>query len=252
MVEKLFEHGLQYLIYGLELGLLILLLRRRRRSRLATLCGYVFLLFAADGVARPYVLYHYGLESTTYRYFYYVTDALITLGAFVVVCSFFRRACAEEKRLWGLIRIFLVFVLIFVPGTTLIYLSRNSNQIQAIGDPFIYVFSQNLYFACLILNTLLYLMMQQIECADDELGLLVCGMGLQFAGPAASLALVHLTAGQPYAMSLAELIDPLCTLGMLLTWLYAVSGAEKTVPAFSAEGFGQGETVAHVSFSRAS
>jgi hypothetical protein len=251
MVEKLLDIVLQYSGYGLELSLLVLLLWRRPRTRLAALCGYVFLLFAVDGVGRPYILYHYGLESSQYRYFYYVTDASITLGAFLLVCSFLRRACTEEKRLWGFTRLFLAFVFILVPGITLVTLSRNSGQIGVRGTPFVYEFSQNLYFTCLILNTLLYLMMQKIECADDELGLLVCGMGIQFAGPAASSALVVLTGQEQFATSLNTLIIPLCNLGMLCTWLYAVSRAGKTVPAFSAGRFGKGEMVASASLSGA-
>ena len=71
--------------------------------------------------------------------------------------------------------------------------------------------------------------MQQIDSADDQLGLLVCGMGIQFAGPAAGLALAHLTPGLRLAQSLWTYLHPLCTVGMVLTWLYAVSKAEKPV-----------------------
>jgi hypothetical protein len=74
-----------------------------------------------------------------------------------------------------------------------------------------------------VLTTLLYLLMQQIGSRDEELELLVCGMGMQFAGPAASWALITLTQREGYSVSLLRFIVPLCTLGMLLTWLYAVA-----------------------------
>jgi hypothetical protein len=74
-----------------------------------------------------------------------------------------------------------------------------------------------------VLNTLLYILMQQLNSADDELGLLVCGIGIQFAGPAASLALYHLTGGPPYIRSLTYLVIPACTLAMLLIWFYAIA-----------------------------
>jgi hypothetical protein len=76
---------------------------------------------------------------------------------------------------------------------------------------------------------MLYILMQQIETADDELGLLVSGVGIQFAGPAASLALLHLTLGHASSKFLVQLIMPLCTLGMLLTWFYAVGRARGVV-----------------------
>jgi len=73
-----------------------------------------------------------------------------------------------------------------------------------------------------VLNTLLYLLLQQIDSADDQLGLLVCGVGIQFAGPAATLALLHLTANEGFARLLTTLVMRLCTLGMLLVWAYAI------------------------------
>jgi hypothetical protein len=247
MVEKLLEFGVQYLIYFLELGLLVLLLRRKPRGQLAGLCAYVSLLFVVDAVGRPFVLNRYGLDSPQYGYFFYLTDALLVLGAFLLVCSFFRRACAKEEKLWRSTRLFLVFVLILVPGITLNALSHNYDQFFT--KNFIYEFSQNLYFTCLILNTLLYLLMQQIESADYELGLLVCGMGIQFAGPAASFALQHLTSGQDGYAKLHDLIAPFCTLGMLLTWLYAISKAGRTVPVFAAGRPGKALATAEVSLS---
>ena len=65
-------------------------------------------------------------------------------------------------------------------------------------------------------------MLQQIESTDDELGLLVCGVGIQFAGPAATMALYHLTTGQPISAALTSYMLPVCTLGMLAVWAYAI------------------------------
>jgi len=233
MVDRVLALGVQYSIYSLELFLLAFLLRRKLSSRLAGLSVYVSLLFVVDAVIRPFVLNLYGLKHALYFYVFWLTDDLLVLGAFLLVCSFFRRACAKEEKLWRFTRLFLVFVLILVPGITLNSLWQHSSQIASqIASSFVFEFSQNLYFTCLILNTLLFLMMQQIESQDYELGLLVCGLGLQFAGPAASFALLHLTSGQDGYERLHDLIGPLCTLGMLLTWLYAISKAGKTASVY--------------------
>ena len=58
--------------------------------------------------------------------------------------------------------------------------------------------------------------------ARDELELLVCGMGIQFAGPAANFALMYLTPGSHFFMSVMQYVGPLCTLGMLGLCFYAV------------------------------
>src|SRR5713226_239832 len=216
MAINLAHYGVQYAVYLLELILVVFLVARGRWRRLSSLFVYLILLFAVDGVARPYVLYRYGIRSGEYA-------------------SFFWRACAKERNLWHSIRLLLVFVFIIVLGVSFISLSRNYKHLF---PSFIIEFGQNLYFSCLVLNTLLYLLLQQLQSQDDELGMLVCGTGIQFAGPAATLALFHLSAGQGYARVLTTFIQPLCTLGMLLTSFYAVGRVYKpaAVPVVKREG----------------
>lgn len=226
MLSSLLHAGFYYLVQGLVLGLLIFLIYKRLWKRLIAVTGYLFALFLIDGVGRSYVFYHFGIASHEYAYFYWLTDVGLALGAFLLICVFFQRACAKEEKMWRFLRLFLVFVFMLVLGISAFSLSRNYEHLFS---RFIVEFQQNLYFTCLVLNTLLYIMMQQMETADDELNLLVCGMGLQFAAPAANLALVFLTHGQQYANELMTIVSPLCTLGMLLTWFYAVARLPKTV-----------------------
>jgi hypothetical protein len=121
--------------------------------------------------------------------------------------------------MWRYIRLSLAFVCVLVVGISGLFFSHIYGNLLT---DFIFEFNQNLYFTCLVLNTLLYLLLQQIDSADDQLGLLVCGVGIQFAGPTATLALLHLTASEGFAQLLTTLIMRLCTLGMLLVWAYAI------------------------------
>jgi len=219
LTVQYFNVGVQYAVYFLEAGLLAYLAVRHRARGVLSVFLYLSFLLAADGVGRPYVLYRYGYSSNEYAYFYWLTDVLLTLGAFLLVCAFFRRACVREQKVWRSVRLLLAFVFILTLGISLFTLSRNYDQLFT---KFIVEFQQNLYFTCLVLNTLLYILMQQIERTDEELSLLVCGLGIQFAGPAANFALVHLTPGERYASALYPYLGPLCTLGMLLTWFYAL------------------------------
>jgi len=219
MKDTVLSFGLQYVIYGLEVCVIAALFCRARWKRLTSPFLYVIWLAAIDILARPYMFHHYGLNSKVYAYFYWLSDVALALAAFALVGAFFRRACESEERMWRFLRLLLSFIFILVLGISSFTLLRNYDHLFT---TFIYEFGQNLYFTCLVLNTLLYLLMQQLESTDDELGLLVCGMGIQFAGPAACLALLYLTSGQHYAKSLIGLISPLCTFGMLVTWLYAV------------------------------
>ncbi len=218
-MTELVIQGIRYATYALEACVLTYLLVQGQWKRLGSLSVYVAAILLADA-SRSYVLHAHGLASPQYAYCYYLTDFLLTLGAFLLVCSFFHRACLREEKIWRFIRLLLVFVFVIVLGISWFSLSRDYKQIITW---FIVEFEQNLYFTCLVLTTLLYLLMQQIGSRDEELELLVCGMGMQFAGPAAGWALVTLTQREEYSASLQRFIVPLCTLGMLLTWLYAVA-----------------------------
>jgi FlaA1/EpsC-like NDP-sugar epimerase len=171
------------------------------------------------------VLRLHGLASRQYSYVYWTTDFLLVICAFFLVCLLFRRACLHQEKLWRFVRLLLFFIFVLVVGISGLSFLRNYSQLSTY---IIVEFNQNLYFTCLVLNTLLYLLLQQIESADDELGLLVCGVGIQFAGPAATMALLHLTTGERFAASLNSFTIPVCTLGMLLVWAYAITRVQDT------------------------
>ena len=176
-------------------------------------------------LTRACFLHEYGLTSLRYYYAYWSTDFLLVMSAFGIVCLFFRRACSREEKMWRLIRLFLVLLLVLVAAISGVSLCLNRHDFFTY---FLVAFNQKLYFGCLVLNTLLYLMLHYMNSADDQLELLVCGVGIQFAGPAAALALVHLTYGGWFAKLLAYLTIPLCTFGMLLVWAYVIVYVPKT------------------------
>ena len=232
MLASFLHSGIYYLSDFLVLGLLLFISQPSLWRRLTGFWTYLLALLLIDGVARRYVLYHYGARSAQYFYVYWISDVVLTLGTFLLVCAFFRRACSSKPEMWANIRTLLVFVFLVVAAITAFSLSKNYASINRRGVLFIMEFEQDLYFTCLVLNTLLYILMQQIETADDELNVLVCGMGLQLAGPAAAFALVFLTgANQVFVRELATFLSPLCTLGMLVTWYYAVVKMPKPAAA---------------------
>ena len=221
-MDKLLASGVEYTVYALEAGLLVYLLSCGLWKRQLGVVFYLISLLAADWAVRPYFFHHYGLNSLAYANCYWLTDVVLALEAFGLMCIFLRRACTPQ--LWSVLRLSLIFVFILVAAYS--YLSLLSHKANLAHD-FIYQFEQNLFFTCLVLNTLLFVMLQRIEHAEQELGLLVCGMGIQFAGPAANLALVQVTSGWPAAYSLLGYVMPVCTLGMLLVWFYAITAAHK-------------------------
>ncbi len=233
MADLLATYGLSAIVYFLEVALLVFLIYRGHWKRLTAVSLYVASVFTIDGIGRSYALLRYGLSSREYYYFYWLTDVILVLAAFLLVCALFQRACLHMDTMWRYIRLFLGSVFVLVFAISLLSLRRNYENLFS---NFIIEFQQNLYFTCLVLLTLLYVLMQKIESTDDELTLLVSGMGIQFAGPAASLALLYLTPGQHYSRVLAPVVGTLCTMGMLLIWFYAVS---QTPEAVAVHGLGR-------------
>jgi hypothetical protein len=223
MASEFLSYGISYACLFLEAAWLVVFVGGTRRRKLWAPAAFVAAILA-DSVVGQVVLHRYGLTSHAYAYFYWLSDVVLALGAFLLVCAFFRRACSGQTPLWRHMRLLLALVFVLVVGVSLISLSRNYTSLFTI---FIIEFEQNLYFTCLVLISLLYILMQYFQPADDELGLLVCGLGIQFAGPAANFALVHLTSGEFYSASLLRFIPPLCTLAMLSIWTYAVAGMRK-------------------------
>jgi hypothetical protein len=226
MTDHLLTCVLQYAGYVIEAAICLLLFWQGKWRRLKGLGLYIAALFLLDGVARSAALSFFGQTSKQYAYIYWMTDVMLALGAFLLVCGFFRRALAQEDKLWRVWRLALVFVFLLVLGISALKLTTNYANLYTV---FIVEFSQNLYFSCLVLNTLLYVMMQQLVIEDEELGFLVCGLGIQFAGEAAGLALYYVTR-QGFASHFFGFLNPICALGMYLTWVYAIMKTPQAVP----------------------
>jgi hypothetical protein len=226
MVGHIFVSSLGYAGYVLEAGLLVYLLQKGYAKRLWEVAFYLAASLGLNGT-RYYTLHLYGFASRQYGYCYWTTDFLLVLVAFIVITSFFRRACSENQEMWRHVRLLLVAVLIGVFSVSVVSLSHHTSGIFTL---FIVEFQQNLYFACLVLNTLLYLLVLKMAVADDRLALLSCGLGIQFAGPAACLALYYLT-GNELGHLIGLYLVPLCDIGMILTWFYAIGRVPRAATA---------------------
>ena len=218
MDSNLVSHALQYAGILIEAALVLYMVWTSQWKGQGGVPLYLTSLLCAQ-LTRAYIIHAFGSRSPDYYYVYWSTDLPLVISAFLLVCFLFRRACRNEEKMWKFVRLMLLFVFVLVVGVSGLCFSRNYSNLLT---NFIFEFNQDLYFACLVLNTLLYLLLQYMESIDDQLTLLVCGVGIQFAGPTASLALYHITGGEPFAKSLTDSIMRLCSFGMLLVWAYAI------------------------------
>ena len=227
MVHLSLADGLQYGGYALELSLLVLLLSPTRIRRFPELCAYVFALFGVDALGRGWVHKHYGGGSSAYYYSYWLTDLLLAIGVFLLVCALFRRACREHPEFWAFVRPTLTIVLVMVILVSAAALGPNFRNLFTSSREghrlYIYEFTQDLGFVCLVLNTALYLMLQRFKRRHGDLTLVVCGLGVQLAGPTASAALVYLAGNQGASRTIMSYVSPSCFLAMMVIWLYAIA-----------------------------
>lgn len=219
-MDKVLVDALQYASYAVELTLIVVLFTRGRWKQYRSLAFYFLGYVALDTLFRPTVLYVYGFTSLQYRYVYWISDVVITLGAFILICLLFRRASLEKPEAWSFLRSMLGAIFVII---AFISYSSIASHYDHLFSRFIIDLQQNLYFACLVLNTLLYIMLLQWDSKDEQLSTLVCGLGIGFAGPAANMALMYLTPGGRDAGILLTLIIPLCSIAMCMVWLYALS-----------------------------
>lgn len=230
MLSLLLSHGLQYASYALEVALVAAILLRGWWRKYPALFIFTAAFAFIDAILRPTVLYSYGQSSLQYIYCYWTTDLGLTLGAFLLICFFFRRACARNQELWPTLRTMLISVFVLVGFISCLTMSRHYS---ALGWSFAVELSQNVYFACLVLNTLLYIMLQYVDCADEALGLVVCGLGIEFAGPAAAMALAHIMSASAGSREFASLVIQFCNLGMWLIWIHAATRNSERTPVRS-------------------
>jgi len=219
MLDQLLTYCLQYGGYLLQLLLLTVFTARGHWRRNIGVFLYLVVFVSVDSAIRPYTLHHYGFQSRQYLHVYWFTDVVLTILAFALVCEFFRRACAGNDKIWQTLRPMLGFVFLLLAAISYFMIASNKD----VYWHFIFQFQRNTYFTCLVLTTLLYIMMQRAEVRDEELGMLVCGMGILFAAPTAGLAGKGLLPDSAYMKILINHISQLCMLGMLSTWWYAVA-----------------------------
>lgn len=219
MVDRMAIDALQYLGYALEIALVAVILGRKWWKEYTAFSLYVIAFVLADVAIRPLFLDAYGFSSRQYRQCYWFTDIALTLAAFLLVCVFFRHACSDRKERWAFARTMLGVVFVGIVAASILSISSHYDHLFG---RFIVDLQQNLYFACLVLSTVLFVMLESRD-SDGELGLLVCGLGIEFAGPAAGMALAYLTPGGHFAGVVTPLVAQLCNVAMFIVWLYALT-----------------------------
>jgi hypothetical protein len=198
----------------LEAAVIFCALKRKLFRRYFFLNLYMLLCVVAS-LGRYHILKTEGQNSLTYRYFYFYSDALLTIVLFFVVASLYTYVL-EELRVERYVRISAVVLL---AGTAWFSYSVIMESSHRIFTHFAFELSQNLYFVGLVLTYALWATILKMRESRSLLVQLVLSLGVYFSAAAACFALSNLKP-QLYASS-AVVIAPIMGCLLPLSWAYA-------------------------------
>ncbi len=208
-----FEYVAWFFGIALEAGVVLCALARHSFRRYLLLNLYMGSSCVLS-LARFQVLKHYGFSSSEYFYFYYYSDALLTIGLYFALMNLYSRVL-EEMKLERYVRI---GALLLLGGTALFSYAVVQGASARLLTRFVVELGQNLYFVGLVLTYLLWGAILKLRDTRTRLIQMVLSLGIYFSAFAANYALRNLY--PPLHEMLTYLLQ---FMGFILplAWLYA-------------------------------
>src|SRR5256885_15073149 len=167
-------------------------------------------------VGRYWFLSHFGLRSSEYKYFYFYSDAVLTIFLYLALITLYLHVF-DEMKVDKYVRLAAVLLL---AGTALFSYGvvQQSQSSHRMYSHFFFELSQNLYFVGLILTYVLWGAILKLRETRAQLVQLVLSLGVYFSLFAANYAIRNLYPSvSPMAIALLQFIG--CFLPM--AWAYA-------------------------------
>ena len=169
---------------------------------------------AVGDLLRFRILFHYGYTSREYFYFYYYSDALLTVALYLALISLFvqvfKELSAEKYVIFG--------ACLLLTGTSLFSYLVIQQSTGRLLTRFVVELSQNLYFVGLVLTYVLWGAILKLRETRAQLVQLVLSLGIYFSLFAANYAIRNLyPAASGISISLLQFLG--CFLP--LAWAYA-------------------------------
>ena len=208
------DYSLWFLTALLEASVLVCALARHSVRRYLALNIYMLGSLVVT-ILRYWIFSHYGLSSTQYFYFYYYSDALLTIGLYFALITLYSHVLSELDT--G--RYVRLAATILLAGTAFFSYQVVQQSSDRMLTRFVVELSQNLYFVGLVLTYLLWGAILKLRETRAQLIQLVLSLGLYFSAFAATYALRNLYPG-PH-MVLGYLLQ-LIALSLPLAWAYTI------------------------------
>ena len=199
----------------LEITVVVCVCYRRANLSLYFPIGFYMFCSALASCGDYYFLQHFGADSRVYAYFYFYSDALLTILLFWIVIHFYQQAF-EELKVSRVIRVGAVALLVFTAAFSYRTVSRNQDHLT---DRFVIELSQNLYFVGVVLTYLLWGTILKLKETRARLVQFVLALGIYFSGSAVAYALRNILHGS--ADHLLAWIPSVMCVWLTVAWAYA-------------------------------
>ena len=208
-----FDYSIWILCILLEASVVVCSLLRRSFRRYFTLNLYM-MASLATGVGRYVVLARSGFTSDEYTYFYYYSDAILTICLYFALMGLYSFVFEEL----GAATYVRAFSMLLLAGTALFsygVIHQSENRMLTL---YVFELSQNLYFVGLVLTYLLWGAVLKMRETRARVIQFVLSLGVYFSLYAANYALDNIYPNLNYIwMHLPQLISTL----LPIAWCYA-------------------------------
>jgi uncharacterized membrane protein YgdD (TMEM256/DUF423 family) len=168
----------------LEVCVVVLALAKHSFRRYLFLNIYMLFSFLIS-LGRYYVLSHFGLRSSEYKYFYFYSDAVLTIFLYLALITLYLHVF-DEMKVEKFVRLAAVLLLVGTALFSYAVVEQSSNKMLT---GFFFELSQNLYFVGLVLTYVLWGAILKLRETRTQLIQLVLSLGIYFSAFAATFAL---------------------------------------------------------------
>jgi len=196
-----------------QVGVVVCSLRGHSFRKYLALNLYMLSSFFA-AILRFSILSQYGFSSKEYFYFYYYSEALLTVCLFFGLISLYTNVLTELKA-ERLVHLAATLLLLATALFSYLVIRQSANKMLT---HFVVEMSQNLYFVGLVLTYVLWGAIMKLRETRTRLIQLVLSTGLYFSAFAAIYALRNL---YPSLHAIWGYLPPLIALALPVAWGYA-------------------------------
>jgi 4-amino-4-deoxy-L-arabinose transferase-like glycosyltransferase len=207
------EYSVWFLGALFEAAVVVCSLVRGPFRRYFTLNLYMSMSFLVT-LGRYFVFTRHGLTSPEYTYFYYYSDAILTICLYFALMGLYA-IVFEELGAALRLRVFMMLLLI---GTTLFSYSVVHQSEARMLTHYIVEISQNLYFVGLVLTYVLWAALLKLHESRVRVIQIVLSLGVYFSINAANYALHN---AYPNLRVIWEYLPPVAGMLLPVAWIYA-------------------------------